>query len=125
MPYTIAAFVTRKPNLSPKDFQAAYESHVPFLRDTVGSAGSPETFTRQYVRRAKADPQGLKPVSFTDSTEEFNHDLVAHLTFRDEEHAQAFQQAYGENKQVIGAKVAEFAELSQFQVIAFQDAISD
>jgi hypothetical protein len=125
MPYTIAAFVTRRPSLSPSDFQSAYESHVSFLRETVGSAGAPETFTRQYVRRAKADPEDLKVVSFTDSPEAFNHDLVAHLTFRDEEHAQAFQQAYRENKQAIGAKVAEFAELSQFQVIAFQDAISD
>ncbi|EAT79778.1 hypothetical protein HBH56_181830 [Parastagonospora nodorum] len=124
MPYTIAAFVTRKPTLSPTDFQAAYENHVPFLRDTVGS-GAPETFTRQYVRRAKADPKGLKPVSFTDSQEVFNHDLIAYMTFRDEEHAQVFQQAYEENKQAIGEKVAEFAELSQFQVIAFHDAISD
>lgn len=125
MPYTIAAFVNRLPTLSPTDFQTAYESHVPFLRETVGNAGSPETFTRQYVRRAKADPEGLKVVSFTDSQEPFDHDLVAYLTFRDEEHAQVFQQAYGENKQAIGAKVAEFAELSKFQVIAFQDAISD
>jgi hypothetical protein len=124
MPYTIAAFVTRKPTLSPTDFQVAYENHVPFLRNTVGP-GAPETFTRQYVRRAKADPEGLKPVSFTDSPEVFNHDLIAYMIFRDEEHAQIFQQAYGENKQAIGAKVAEFAELSQFQVIAFQDAISD
>jgi hypothetical protein len=125
MPYTIAAFVTRLPTLSPTDFQAAYETHVPFLRETVGSAGAPETFTRQYVRRAKADPEGLKVVSFTDNALNFDHDLVAHLTFRDEEHAQAFQQAYREHRQAIGAKVAEFAEMSQFQVIAFEDAISD
>jgi hypothetical protein len=123
MPYTIAAFVTRKPTMSPTDFQAAYESHVPFLRDTVGSAGSPETFARLYVRRAKDDPAGLKPISLTDSPAEFNHDVVAYLTFRDEEHAQVFQDAYRENNEAIGAKVAEFAELSQFQVIAFQDAI--
>ncbi|KAH7408648.1 hypothetical protein DE146DRAFT_688497, partial [Phaeosphaeria sp. MPI-PUGE-AT-0046c] len=125
MPYTVAAFVNRLPTLSPSDFQAAYESHVPFLRETVGAAGSPETFTRQYVRRAKADPEGLKVVSFTDSPEAFDHDLVAYLTFRDEEHAAVFQEAYGANKQAIGAKVAEFAELSKFQVIAFQDAIVD
>jgi hypothetical protein len=47
------------------------------------------------------------------------------LTFRDEEHAQVFQRAYGENREAITAQVAEFAELSQFQVIAFQDTISD
>jgi hypothetical protein len=124
MGYTVAAFVTRLPTLSPSDFQTAYESHVPFLREKVG-AGAPVTYTRQYVRRAKADPQGLKPVSFTDSPNAFNHDLVAHLTFRDEEHAQVFQRAYGENREAITAQVAEFAELSQFQVIAFQDTISD
>jgi hypothetical protein len=125
MPYTIAAFVTRLPTFSPTDFQAAYESHVPFLRKTVGSAASPTTFTRQYVRRAKADPEGLKIVSFTGSEETFSYDLVSYMTFRDEDHARIFHEAYGEMKQEIDAKVAEFAELSHFQVIGFQDAISD
>jgi hypothetical protein len=124
MPFTIAAFVTRLPTLSPTDFQAAYESHVSFLRTTVG-AGAPESITRHYVRRAKADPEGLKVVSYTGSEETFGYDLVAFLNFKDEDHAKVFQQAYGEKQQEIGAKVAEFAELSKFRVIAFQDAIED
>jgi hypothetical protein len=125
MPFTIAAFVTRLPTLSPTEFQSAYESHVPFLRETVGDAGSPETITRHYVRRAKADPEGLKVVSYTGSEETFGYDLVSYLTFKDEDHAKVFQEAYGEKQQGIGAKVAEFAELNRFRVIAFQDAISD
>jgi hypothetical protein len=65
MPFTIAAFVTRKPELSPTDFQAAYDNtHLPLLKETVGDA-YPESVTRYYVKRAKSDPEGLKPLSFT------------------------------------------------------------
>jgi hypothetical protein len=123
MPFTIAAFVTRKPELSPTDFQNAYEAHVPFLKSTVGSEGAPESIARHYVRRTKADPEGLRIVSFTGSEETFGYDLVAFLTFRDEDHAKVFQAAYGENQEAIGAKVAEFADLTKFRVIGFQDAI--
>ena len=71
MPFTIAAFVTRKPELSPSAFQTAYEeSHLPVLKEAVGSA-YPQTITRHYVKRAKSDPEGLKPLSFTGSEETF------------------------------------------------------
>ncbi|KAL5119314.1 hypothetical protein ACEQ8H_002801 [Pleosporales sp. CAS-2024a] len=125
MPYTIAAFVTRLPTLSPTAFRTAYESHIPFLLATVGAAASPSTVTRQYVRRAKADPAGLTPVSFTDSPHAFDYDVLVQMTFRDEQHAAVFQQAYGEKKREIGESMGEFAELSRVQVIAFEDAICD
>ena len=123
MPFTIGSFVTRQPSLTPSAFQAAYDAHLPFLCSTVGDAAKPTRITRHYVRRAKADPEGLRPVSYTGSEESFGYDLVAFLEFRDEEHARVFQEKYDAAKQVIGAKVAEFAQLDQFRVLAFQDAL--
>jgi hypothetical protein len=123
MPFTIASFVTRQPALSPVDFQAAYDAHLPFLCSTVGDDAKPSKITRYYVRRAKSDPEGLKPVSYTGSEDSFGYDLVAFLEFRDEEHARVFQEKYDAAKEVIGAKVAEFARLDAFRVLAFQDAL--
>jgi hypothetical protein len=125
MPYTIASFVTRKSNLSPEEFKAAHEAHVPFVRETVGSAATPEKYARLYVARSKDDPKGLKIVSFTGSEETFGYDLVSYMTFRDEDHAMSFYQAYGQKKDQIDAKTAEFAEMSEFKVIGFEDAVID
>jgi hypothetical protein len=125
MPYTIASFVTRQSALSPTDFKNAYEAHVPFVRETVGDAAFPQEYTRQYVRRSPADPQGLKIVSFTGSEDTFGYDLVSYMKFRDEDHAKGFYQAYGEKKDKIDAKTAAFAEMSQFKIIGFEDAIVD
>lgn len=123
MPFTIAAFVTRKPELSPTELKAAYEAHVPFLKETVGSAAAPQTITRHYVARQKNDAEKVE--SYAGNGETFGYDLIAFLTFKDEEHAKVFQAAYGENEEKIVGKVAEFATLNQFRVIAFEDAISN
>ncbi|KAF2015242.1 hypothetical protein BU24DRAFT_421550 [Aaosphaeria arxii CBS 175.79] len=125
MPFTIAAFVTRKPEISPADFEAAYEStHIPALKEAVGDA-YPQTVARYYVRRAKSDPQGLTPLSFTGSEETFGYDLVSHLTFADEPAALEFQKKYAEAKESLAANVAGFAQLENFRVIAFKDAITN
>jgi hypothetical protein len=84
MPFTIAAFVTRKDGISPADFQTAYDTtHLPLLKNAVGDA-YPQSVTRWYVKRAKSDPEGLKPLSFTGSEETFGYDLISYLTFEDE-----------------------------------------
>ncbi|KAF2106905.1 hypothetical protein BDV96DRAFT_606943 [Lophiotrema nucula] len=125
MPFTIAAFITRKPELSPTDFQAAYEDkHLPLLKDVVGNA-YPQTVTRNYVKRAKADPAGLKPLSFTGSEETFGYDLVSFLQFEDEPKAQEFQKKYAEGQERIAGDVATFAQLDKFRVIAFNDALTN
>jgi hypothetical protein len=45
------------------------------------------------------------------------------LEFRDEKHAKSFQDRYYANKAAIGAKVAEFAQLDSFGVLASQDPL--
>lgn len=125
MPFTIAAFVTRKPEISPADFQTAYEeSHLAVLKEAVGPA-YPQTITRHYVKRAKSDPAGLKPLSFTGSEETFGYDLISYFSFADEPSALEFQKAYAAEQDKISQSVAEFAQLDKFRVIAFQDAISN
>jgi hypothetical protein len=39
---------TRQPALSPVDFQAAYDAHLPFLCSTVGDNDKPSKITRYY-----------------------------------------------------------------------------
>lgn len=125
MPFVVAAFVTRKPELSPADFQTAYDTtHLPLLKEAVGDA-YPETVTRYYVKRAKSDPEGLKPLSFTGSEETFGYDLVSYLGFADEPAALKFQQKYAENMDKIAANVGSFAQLDKFRVIAFQDPVEN
>ena len=121
MPFTIGTFIARQPSLSPAEFQAAFEEYVTFLRSTIGEAGAPESILRNYVRRNDSG----KIISPSGSEETFGYDLVSYMNFRDEQHAKAFQQAYGQHEQEIGAKVAQFAELSHLKVIAFQDSILD
>jgi hypothetical protein len=143
MPFIVAAFVTRKPEvsiclpiffckrshganihqISPADFQTAYDTtHLPLLKEAVGDA-YPDSVTRYYVKRAKSDPEGLKPLSFSGSEETFGYDLVSYLSFADEAAAQKFQQKYGEAQEKIAGNVASFAQLDKFRVIAFQDPI--
>jgi hypothetical protein len=143
MPFIVAAFVTRKPEvnfhlifqpslpslttlqISPTDFQTAYDTtHLPLLKSCVGDA-YPDTVTRYYVRRAKSDPEGLKPLSFTGSEETFGYDLVSYLSFADEAKALKFQQKYAECQEKIAENVGSFAQLDKFRVIAFQDPITN
>lgn len=75
------------------------------------------------MRRAKSDPEGLKPLSFTGSEETFGYDLVSYLSFADEAKAGEFQQKYGAAQEKIGANVASFAQLDKFRVIAFEEPL--
>jgi hypothetical protein len=140
MPFIVAAFVTRKSEvsiqegssrttilttrqISPADFKNAYDStHLHLLKELVGDS-YPDSVTRYYVRRAKSDPEGLKPLSFTGSEETFGYDLVSYLSFADEAKAGEFQKKYAEAQEKIGANVATFAQLDKFRVIAFEDPI--
>ncbi|KAF2191572.1 hypothetical protein K469DRAFT_720626 [Zopfia rhizophila CBS 207.26] len=125
MPFTIAAFITRKPEVSPTDFATHYdETHIPLLKSLVGDA-FPESITRYYVRRAKSDPSGLTPLVFGGSAADFDYDVVSIMTFADEPAAQKFQQKYGEPEiqAKLGGDMAKFQVLEKLRVIAFQDPV--
>ncbi|KAF2790467.1 hypothetical protein K505DRAFT_327567 [Melanomma pulvis-pyrius CBS 109.77] len=123
MPFTIAAFVTRKPDISPVDFKSAYEKHLSILKEATGDSYA-DSVTRHYVKRVKADPTGEKPLTFTGSEQTFGYDLVVFFTFADEAAAGVFQEKYGAAQEKIAGDAGAFAQLDKFRVIGFEDAIS-
>jgi hypothetical protein len=77
-----------------------------------------------YVKRAKSDPTGETPLSFTGSELTFGYDLIVFFKFENEEKAGEFQAKYAEQQEKIAADVAGFVQLEKFRVIAFEEGIS-
>ena len=121
MAITVAIFATRNPELSPAEFQTKYDEYIPKMNAIVGDEAKPESVTRYYVRRSKADPS--KPLSYTASGEDFEYDLVAFLTFPDESVARKFQEKYAENKEKIAAGLSKICQVEKSKLIGVEQAI--
>ncbi|KAL8658902.1 MAG: hypothetical protein Q9202_007371 [Teloschistes flavicans] len=82
MPYTILAFITRRPTLSPSEFSSHYENtHIPLLRSLMGPT-FPTSHTRFYL--ARTAPPAADPVVYAGAKEDFDYDVCAKLVFEDE-----------------------------------------
>ncbi|KAF2477638.1 uncharacterized protein BDR25DRAFT_299507 [Lindgomyces ingoldianus] len=126
MPFTIAAFITRRPEVSPTDFATYYDTkQIPLMKSLVGD-DMPSTVTRYYVKRAKSDPSGLTPLAFGGNGT-FDYDLVSFFKFADEPAALKFQQKYADKEieKQLAMDLGEYAQLDKFKVIAFQDPIEN
>lgn len=88
----------------------------------VGDEAKPDSITRYYVRRSKADPS--KPLSYTKDGEDFEYDLVAFLTFADEAVARKFQEKYAENKEKISAGLSKIAQVEKSRLIGVEETKS-
>lgn len=111
------------PQVSPTDFQTAYDTtHLPLLKEIAGDA-YPESVTRYYLKRDPSDSTGVTPLAFDASEETFGYDLIAYLQFADAESAMKFRAKYAEAQGKIIENISAFAVLEKFRVIALQDPV--
>jgi len=118
MSITVAIFVQKKPELSPEEFQTAYDQYLPKLKSVLGEEAKPESVTRYYVRKSKSDPS--KPLSYTKDGDDFKYDLIAFLSFADEAAARKFQEKYAEHKDVLAGHLEKIAVVSESRLIGVQ-----
>ncbi|KAF2248114.1 hypothetical protein BU26DRAFT_519855 [Trematosphaeria pertusa] len=120
MPFTVAVFVSRNPELTPAEFQSAYDQYLPKMKEIVGDEAKPDSITRYYVRRSKSDAS--KPLSYTKDGEDFEYDLVAFLNFADESVARKFHEKYAENKEKIAGGLSKIAQVEKSRLIGVEEA---
>lgn len=91
MPYSALVLFSRKPGVSPKEFEEYFESHqVPHLKSTAGE-GFPVTHTRVYLQRSEEGPD-FKAVILPNrgSESDFPFDGLAIMEFEHKAHADLF-----------------------------------
>lgn len=89
--YLIAAFETRKPELSVPEFIDYYDNvHVPIIKENMGDS-FPLTHARYYLKRQNGSDT---PVIFGGQLSDFNYDVITIMTFENEAHLNAFNTKY-------------------------------
>lgn len=120
MPYTIVSFETRKPDLSPADFQDYYDNvHVPIIKEAVG-ASFPKSHARHYLKR---QPDSVTPIVFIGSVESVDYDAIVLMTFESEQQLMEFQTKYGQPDVAakIGASAEKFIVSSKLTVLGLEN----
>jgi hypothetical protein len=85
--YQLLMFGARKASLTPSEFRDYYEQkHIPFMQNLTG-ATFPLSHVRHYIQRDGA-PDYLAQLLPGGQQADFDFDVVAVLTYRDEEHFQ-------------------------------------
>lgn len=126
MPYTIVAFETRKPQLTPKEFEDYYDNvHAPLIKKLMGKS-FPDTHARYFLKR-KSDvpntPDSLVPLVLMGTAADFDYDAIVVMTFEDEAQFLDFQTKFATPE--IGGQLAASAEKfiiqSALRVVAVQN----
>ncbi|KAL9111038.1 MAG: hypothetical protein Q9227_004471 [Pyrenula ochraceoflavens] len=126
MPYTIISFETRKPELSPAEFEDYYDkTHVPVIQEAVGSF-FPKSHARYYLKRQSDDPKsvnGTLPLVFIGSVEDVDYDAIVIMTFENEQYFLDFQTKYAQPEIAakIGASADKFILQSKLRVVGVGD----
>jgi hypothetical protein len=89
MSFRFLLFITRKPTLTPAEFQSHWDTkHVELLKSIAGDA-FPLTHTRHYIRRTAHDSSWPAAV-LVGTQEDFTYDGIAELVFPSEAAFQTF-----------------------------------
>jgi hypothetical protein len=85
MSFSLLLFATRRPDLSPEEFKAHWETkHVPLIKSIAGDQ-FPISHTRTYLARpAQAENATWPAAVLVGSQEDFAYDGFAELVFPDE-----------------------------------------
>jgi hypothetical protein len=120
MPYTIVSFETRKPELTPLEFQEYYDNvHVPIIKQAVGSS-FPDAHTRYYLKR---QPDGVSPLILIGTADNVDYDALVIMTFESEQQLMEFQTKYGQPEIAakIGASAEKFIISSKLTVLGLEN----
>ena len=121
MSFNIVSFETRKPELSPAEFEDYYDSvHVPVIQEAMGPS-FPKSHARYYLKRQSDDPGNANsslPLIFIGSVEDFDYDAIVILTFESQQQVLDFQTKYAEPDIAakIGASADKFLVQSKLRV---------
>ena len=122
MPHTIVSFETRKPELSPAEFEDYYDNvHVHVIQEAMGSS-FPKSHARYYVKRQSNDPNNANsslPLVFIGSVEDVDYDAIVIMTFENQQQLLDFQNKYEvpDVAAKIGASADKFIIQSKLRVI--------
>lgn len=97
MPFTIVAFLWRKPGITPSEFKSHYETvYIPLIVSLVGQS-FPLSHSRFYLRReiqaeSPSDTTNTNhpPTVFAGTTNDFDYDVYCMLTFEDKSAFETF-----------------------------------
>jgi hypothetical protein len=120
MPYSIVSFETRKPELTPAEFEDYYDNtHVPIIKESVGSV-FPKSHARYYLKR---QPASDLPLVFIGSVDNVDYDVIVVMTFEGEQHFLDFQTKYAQPDVAakIGASAEKFIISSKLTVVALEN----
>ena len=114
MPYTIVAFIWRKPGTSPSEFKTHYENHILLVLD-LAAAVFPLSHSRFYLKRtpeasssSDTSNSNYRPTVLAGTPDDFAYDVYCELVFEDEAASQAFIARIREPE--VAAKIAEDEE---------------
>ena len=134
MVFRVIIFSSRKPGISPIEFQEYYDTkHVPLLKRVTGSA-FPTTHVRRYVARPPVEdaPEGATErnnkspaIVIWGKQSDFDYDVIAELTFPDQTTFQAFGAALNspDNDKEISAMEEAFIDTTQNSAVVLGDVV--
>ena len=134
MPYTIVAYMARKPTMTPAEFRDYYENtHMPLLLSLTGSV-FPKTHKRYYLTRTPKDPSSSDITNanhavtvYDGKPEDFDYDAYAELEFESMEKFGAFGKRLAEvtaaEDGIFHADELAFLDLSKRRCVVVDDPV--
>ncbi|KAL4899429.1 hypothetical protein BDW74DRAFT_183681 [Aspergillus multicolor] len=119
MPFKALLFLARKPDLTPTQFRAHYETvHVPLIKRLAGS-DFPLSHRRMYLARLEGKDDTYPAVVLAGTQEDFDFDCVTELTFVDED---AFKTFFGRRmeagiKEAVDRDEGEFLDAGRLKLV--------
>jgi hypothetical protein len=124
MSFRLLLFVTRRPDLSPEEFKAHWETkHVELIKSIAGDQ-FPISHTRTYLARpAQAENATWPAAVLVGSQEDFSYDGFAELVFADEAAFKSFFALVSEpeNAAKIAADEEKFAVRESIKAVVIGD----
>ena len=134
MVFRVIIFSSRKPGVSPAEFQECYDTkHIPLLKRLTGSA-FPTSHVRRYIARPPVEsaPEGANErntespaIVIWGKQSDFDYDVISELTFPNQTAFQAFGAALNAPDTIkeISAMEETFMDMTQNSAVVLGDVV--
>ncbi|KAL4863225.1 hypothetical protein BDV12DRAFT_177795 [Aspergillus spectabilis] len=126
MTFKALLFVTRKPGMTPTDFQTHYDTvHLPLIK-AIGGDDFPLAHKRLYLARPVAGEDHSYPAAtLMGGPDDFPYDCITELTFPDEE---ALKKSFGRGmepgtKEIVEADEQKFMDNTKMKMVVLGEVI--